>query len=304
MDERIDIADAAAAAVLNDRPVFVDEAKTLFIDSSEWMFVGTEHPLHPEGLALHAEDSVMHLAAFVRDFPTAPLEALYRHARSHGVHGRPSDGWDDVPAAFRIAYAVFRATLIEADRVFAEEEARAAAKALADKAQAPVMVRASETILEQHGTIFEKVGDPDVMVNLGGPVVADKEGGDAGELVPAAAQGSGGERHGEIGDANELVSEPAVAPAASALDAAAAGAVVDPFAAPGDGANAADQPGHAPAAAAGDDGNAEASAPAASGKAPAAGQDGAVASAPAPEAPRADALEAEAKAVSPARRKR
>jgi hypothetical protein len=240
MDERIDIADAAAAAVLNARPVFVDEAKTLFIDSSEWMFVGTEHPLHPEGLALHAEDSVMHLAAFVRDFPTAPLEALYRHARSHGVHDRPSDCWDDVPAAFRIAYAVFRATLMEADRVFAEEEARAAAKAAADKAQAPVMVRASETILEQHGTIFEKVGDPDPMVNLGGPVVAASEG-DGGDVELAAVVGAGG-----------------------------AEGAVDPV--DGEGPAQLD-----PAGGGGD---------------------------PAPEAPRADTLEAEAKAVSPARRKR
>lgn len=63
------------------------------------------------------------LAAFVRDEPLAPAEALYRRAARLGLHGGPADGWAAQPVAVRVAYEVFRATLIAVDRAFAEERA-------------------------------------------------------------------------------------------------------------------------------------------------------------------------------------
>jgi len=304
-------------------------------DGSSWPFMGEI----PEAIATaRAEggfrayeaafmERIAPLVEFARTWPTAPLEAMYRHARSCGVHDRPSDGFDDVEPAFRIAYAVFRATLIEADRVFAEEEARAARKAAAMRPQAPVLVRAEDTILEQHGTIFEKVDDPAPMVNLGGPVVATEasEGGEDGDgngqaaaagmdpvagdgpgtaaISPPAADPAGAHPHGDDGQPADPASE---APSAAALEAEAgmnegeggdagelvSGTAVEPdtgSAGPDTGMVAAEQDGGADVAG---DGSA---APAASADA---------AADPAPETPRADALEAEAKAVSPARRKR
>lgn len=317
MDERIRIADAAAGAAFLGAP-WLDMPEVYSEEADDWPLIGC--PLAgPAGEVIQDDDHrvavlcdrVDDLATFVRENPLAPLEAMYRHARSCGVHDRPSDGFDDVPAAFRIAYAVFRATLIEADRVFAEEEARAARKAAADKPQAPVLVRAEDTILEQHGTIFEKVDDPAPMVNLGGPVVATEasEGGENGEAA-------------EMGEAAGAAAVDHGSPAAAASDLGLAGAVAgeapradggaaDPApvgAAQGDGpAAAADDAGAKPVSgdagpagaaddAAGDDG---APAPVADADAT-----GAQPADPAPEAPAADALEAQAKAVSPARRKR
>lgn len=225
-----------------------------------------------EALSIH-DAAVAILATFVRAFPDAAIEALYRHAGGQGVHDRPADGFDDVPAAFRIAYAVFRATLVEADRVFAEEERRAAARAEQDRPQPPLLINAEDTILEQHGRIFEKIGDRPAQVNLGGPVVAasEGEGGDEAQHLeqlaggatdpnhvdPAAAAagglGSGADAAGLPGEDQHAVDAPAAegegeaGPAAAPDDAggdeALAGGAAQPEQPDGvDGAAAADTP--------------------------------------------------------------
>jgi len=293
---------AAMAAVMPADPAERELAAAF--DGSCWPFMG-EIPVaittaRAEGGFRAYEAAFMEriapLVEFARTWPDAPLEALYRHARSCGVHDRPSDGFDDVEPAFRIAYAVFRATLIEADRVFAEEEARAARKAAADRPQAPVLVRAEDTILEQHGTIFEKVDDPAPMVNLGGPVVKEGEGGDAAEHLEQLAGGAADQGHVDLAAGAADGSDPASAgPGVSGDDQRVGDA---DFAAH----QAEAEAGAAPAA--DDAGSAQGVAGGAAQPISADGVDGPAAADPASEAPSADALEAEAKAVSPARRKR
>lgn len=63
------------------------------------------------------------LAPFVRAYPTAPTEALYRHAAARGTHDGAPDKWRDLPLAGRAAFAMFRKVLILADRFIAEEKA-------------------------------------------------------------------------------------------------------------------------------------------------------------------------------------
>lgn len=228
MDEKIAIAERAAAGVLQEIAL---KGQMGLPDCYEWLLIGCNNA-GPAGEVIEEAEAynraltakLDHLAEFVRAFPDAPLEALYRHARSCGVHDRPSDGFDDVDPAFRIAYAVFRATLIEADRVFLEEERRAAAKAAQDRPQPPLLINAEDTILEQHGSIFDKVGDRPQQVNLGGPVVAsdhvvwtEGEGGDA----PAANDVAGVDQ-AAVGDAPTQPMEAEATVDAGATDGATA----------------------------------------------------------------------------------
>lgn len=209
MDKKIALAGSAAAMAVQIDP---DVTQMQVFDAEYWPCIGgvivhpDRQPIEDRARGIEALIAVMDtLAAFVRDNPAAPLEALYRHAGGLGIHQRPADGFDDIPAAFRIAYAVFRSTLLEADRVFAEEEARAAAKARAEAVQPPVIVPREDTILAQHGSIFDRIGDAPEMVNLGGPVVAasEGEGGDADVSLAGTDQGP-----------NDLDAGEAVAPAA------------------------------------------------------------------------------------------
>jgi hypothetical protein len=178
------------------------------LDASCWPCIGGVI-VHPDGQPVEDLDRCNEalvpvlgaLADFVRGNPEAPLEAMYRHAGGREIHQRPADGFDDVPAAFRIAYAVFRSTLLEADRVFAEEEARAAARARAAAAQAPVIVPVEDTILAQHGGMMDRIGDRPEMVNLGGPVVAASEGEGGDETGLAGAAAGSGDDGGQAADA-------------------------------------------------------------------------------------------------------
>lgn len=198
MDEKIWIAFGAASSallmVLRPRDAWGNVEPAPAVDGTAWPFMGDM----PEAIGQAREaggyaayeaafmERIAPLVDFVRGNPEAPLEALYRHAAGRGVHDRPADGFDDIEPAFRIAYAVFRSTLLEADRVFAEEEARAAAKARAAAVQPPVIVPLEDTILAQHSSIFDRIGDRPETVNLGGPVPAastEGEGGDAGQNV-------------------------------------------------------------------------------------------------------------------------
>jgi len=250
MDHKIEIADQAAGAAMI---YALDEAGDALVDY--WPCLG-RLPSEDPATAPHLDI----LAAFVRDNPQAPLEAMYRHAGGQGVHDRPADGFDDIEPAFRIAYAVFRSTLLEADRVFAEEQARAAARARAEAVQPPVIVPREDTILAQHGSIFDRIGDKPEMVNLGGP-------------VPAAST------EGEGGDA-ELVSGSAVVPA---VDGPAAGAELAAVAHGGDGTDAEDPDAAANASSEAADRHAQAVAPAADDPAIPAGSGDPVAEADAPD---------------------
>jgi hypothetical protein len=195
MDQRITIAASAAGTALQ-----MDPHVTSFqvLDADYWPCIGGIL-VHPDGelandqargheaIAVHFDT----LAGFIRSYPDAPLEALYRFAAGQGIHQRPADGFDDIEPAFRIAYEVFRSTLLTADRVFADEEARAAAKARAAAVQAPVIVPLEDTILARGGGIMDRIGDAPEMVNLGGPVVAastEGEGGDGEGVAGATAR--------------------------------------------------------------------------------------------------------------------
>lgn len=272
MDHQISIADKAAQAVLTVNPVFDSEDVSLHFLEGDWPLLGAEIGVdddqptedHDERDAI-LSDHIAKLAEFVRAYPDAPLEAMYRHAAGQGIHSRPADGFDDIEPAFRIAYEVFRSTLLTADRVFADEEARAAAKARAAALQAPVIVPLEDTILARGGGIMDRIGDAPEMVNLGGPVVA------------ASTEGEGG-------DAQELVSQPPVVAEVPGLRGTAASASGDPLAVVGDGADdaggAADP---ATPAGSGDGGDAPASAAATADQAPAAGPVDPVAEADAPD---------------------
>lgn len=306
MDEKIRIAFGAAStachAVMMPRNP-ADRELTPVFDGTTWPFMGKM----PEAIEAARDagsydayeaafmERLAPLVDFVRDFPSETnIEALYRHARSHGVHDRPSEGFDDVPAAFRIAYAVFRATLIEADRVFLEEERRASAKAAAERPQAPVMVAAEDTILEQHGSILEKVGDKAPLVNLGGPQVSEGEGGDAAEHLEQPAGGGADQGHVDAAAAADGGGDAAsVSAAISGDDQHDGGAVSGQLQEEAGGAPAAD-----------DAGGAEGVAGGATQLAQPDGVAGAAAADTPHQAAVADALEAKAKALSPARKKR
>lgn len=116
---------------------------------------------HEEG---HA---ALELAYFVRTWPEAPPEALYRHAVAKGIaRNGDADAWLSIHRAHRLAYLVFRATLNLVDAELRDEAAREAAATR--KAPAPVVIRAEDTILEQHGALLERHDDPPKMVTLGG----------------------------------------------------------------------------------------------------------------------------------------
>lgn len=231
MDHQISIADKAAQAVLTVNPVFDSEDVSLHFLEGYWPLLGAEIGVdddqptedHDERDAI-LSDHVAKLAEFVRAYPDAPLEAMYRHAAGQGIHSRPADGFDDIEPAFRIAYEVFRSTLLTADRVFADEEARAAAKARAAAAQAPVIVPVEDTILARGGGIMDRIGDAPEMVNLGGPVVAastEGEGGDGHDL--ASAHGNGEGANGQpLSEAAAAGAHPHGSPAAEADRATAA----------------------------------------------------------------------------------
>lgn len=76
------------------------------------------------GERIHAAD-VVELAGFVRQNPDAPGEALYRQARTIGIHKGSPNGWLELSAHNRLAYETFRSSLQTLDRVFLEEAARA-----------------------------------------------------------------------------------------------------------------------------------------------------------------------------------
>ncbi len=237
MDQAIELSTRAAAAVM----LLLGPDQ---IDKYEWPLMGAELTVPPDAgdTPFDFDDELARrtavLAQFARAYPDAPLEAMYRHAAGQGIHSRPADGFDEIEPAFRIAYEVFRSTLLTADRVFADEEARAAAKALAEAVQAPVIVPVEDTILARGNSIMDRIGDAPEMVNLGGPLVAastEGEGGDDdslegsgsgsddAETQPAAAAVAAQNIHGAAaaptdapvsggGDAGELVSAEAVEP--------------------------------------------------------------------------------------------
>lgn len=205
MNERIMIAHWAAGISVK---VWLGATAMQVLDASCWPCIGGVI-VHPDGQPVEDLERcnealtpvLEQLAAFVRGNPEAPLEALYRHAGGREIHQRPADGFDDIEPAFRIAYAVFRSTLLEADRVFAEEEARAAAKARAEAVQPPVIVPLEDTILARHGSIFDRIGDRPETVNLGGPVVAASEGEGGDATVDMAEPAGGGADQGDVGAA-------------------------------------------------------------------------------------------------------
>lgn len=198
-----------------------------------WPFIGRlladGKPVTIEDHEVNAVFLVEGLADFVRDFPEAPGEALFRHARSLRVHEAASDGWLAIPTGYRTAYMIFRDTLIAADREAKAEEARAAARQAAEKVQPPVMVPAEDTILEQHGTIMERVGDKPAMVNLGGKDGAEM-GAAAGEAAVAAQSDAAAEPPAALAGA---VAGPQDAATGNGADPAALGA--DPAHGAGDG---------------------------------------------------------------------
>jgi hypothetical protein len=187
MDTTVRIADGAAGiAYLLAEPTVDD-------DADNWPFIGKQflggdgQPAGLEELDAIRADAIDTISEFVRLWPEAPGEALFRHARGAGIHEAASDGWLAIPACHRMAYMIFRDTLVAADREAKAEADRAAAREAADRRQPPNHVDVEETILAQHGHVLEMVGDKPKTVNLGG---------EDGELVseaavepPAAAEG-------------------------------------------------------------------------------------------------------------------
>lgn len=228
MDERIMIAAGAASLSVG---LFPGSTPMQALDASCWACIGGVI-VHPDGQPVEDLERcnealgpvLEQLADFVRLYPDAGVEPLYRYAGGREIHQRPADGFDDVYPAFRIAYEVFRSTLLTADRVFLEEEKRAAAKARAEAVQAPVLVPEEDTILAQHGGILERIGDRPAMVNLGGPVVAASEGeGGDGSAEMGAAAGSAAVDHGSPAAVEgDSTSREPVAPPATGSDGGAA----------------------------------------------------------------------------------
>ena len=62
------------------------------------------------------------LAAFVRQHPQAPAEALFRYAAELKLHAEP-DGWADEPFAVRVAFTVFRDCVLAQDALAAADAA-------------------------------------------------------------------------------------------------------------------------------------------------------------------------------------
>lgn len=266
------------------------------VETDDWPFIGCALVEDPDWSLEQAVDAEFErrrracagLADFVRAWPEAGAEPLFRHARSLGIHAAASDGWLAIPAPFRLAYTIFRETLIAADAAAAKERERAAARALAGRPEAPVLVRESETIFEREGTILEKVGDPERMINLGGPAVEEEASDAAGHLEEPAA-----------GAADQDHLDPAAAAAGGGDAGAAAAGLSGDDAHAGDAAPAEGE-GEAGAASPPDDaGAAEGVAGGAAEPDQPDGMDGAAA-ADAP-AGAADALQAQARALSPAR---
>lgn len=67
------------------------------------------------------------LTAFARQYRDAPPEALFRHAGEQRLHDAGRESWPDLPLPSRLAYAVFRRTLIETDALLDAERAAFAA---------------------------------------------------------------------------------------------------------------------------------------------------------------------------------
>lgn len=98
------------------------------------------------------------LAPFVRENPTAPIEALYRHARAHKVHTGDAAGWLAIPLAYRLAYTVFHGTLLAINAgVKAEAEMR---RAQDPRPRPARFVDPEDTILEREGSSLEKIALP------------------------------------------------------------------------------------------------------------------------------------------------
>lgn len=140
----------AASAVVHFMHEPDDEEENV-VEAGFWPTIGLaleqdEADLYPPGLRLVET----HLAPFVRENRTAPTEALYRHARAKKVHLEEPAAFQLIPVAYRLAYQVFRDTLLSIDAaVEAERRIRAS--------QMPTMPRArftdaSDTILERHGS--------------------------------------------------------------------------------------------------------------------------------------------------------
>lgn len=94
------------------------------------------------------------LATFVRENPTAPVEALYRHAQMTKVHAGPADGWAAQPLWVRAAFEVFRDTLVACDRLL-EAHRRAVAIAAAQDARPP-----RARFVDPEETMFERTTGP------------------------------------------------------------------------------------------------------------------------------------------------
>jgi hypothetical protein len=144
----------AASAVVHFMHEPDDEEENV-VEAGFWPTIGLaleqdEADLYPPALRIVET----HLAPFVRENRTAPTEALYRHARAKKVHLEEPAAFQLIPVAYRLAYQVFRDTLLSIDAaVEAERRIRAS--------QMPTMPRArftdaSDTILERHGSELVK----------------------------------------------------------------------------------------------------------------------------------------------------
>lgn len=325
MDLPMRIADGAAALAL------LLSAET-DLDGDNWPFIGKDHGAIFGGVPnveVIRHVALRDLAGFVRAFPDTAGETLFRHAQSLGIHGADADGWLVIPACYRTAYMIFRDTLLSADREAAEEAARIAAREAELRPQPPNYVRQDETIMAQHGHLMERMDDAPVMVNLGGPdvavgstvgaVLADGEepvflgeGGsaapsgdpagndgpgaapvDTGEGPPALPAAAGEASDGDDPPASERGPDPVLSDVEGVIDAELVSEAAMGEASAGSPLPADPEPG-AP--------NHGLSGPADAADLPAEGPDAATASADAPaKADIADQLEAEAKALAPAR---
>lgn len=75
---------------------------------------------------------VNHAVPFVRQWPTAPTEALYEHVRRAAPQLRHEALFDDLPLQHRIAWDVFRTVMNQVDEAIDQETRRRAAEEAAE----------------------------------------------------------------------------------------------------------------------------------------------------------------------------
>lgn len=120
------------------------------VDLSAW-YAGYQPPDGRE-----PEDVHFLLATFVRQNPTAPIEALYRYAQGQGVHDRPADEWHTASLWLRQGYETFARTVLQLDAAIAAERAALLTKAVADR-KPPL---ATAYMVDPEDTILQQLPDP------------------------------------------------------------------------------------------------------------------------------------------------